>query len=194
MCVEDGNSDQLWFSTTTDTSTHIFVLTDENGKVLDFIEDPVYDFENTGTGVEFVYGVSFSGTFMLNRGDLLFTTEISSGCFDISENFIEVHKQIEGAICDFINDEPYDSDATFTIAPNPVSQTLNIRVNWPGEKPEASDVSFEVLSISGQVVHRRTVNITSGVNNWNVDVGGMVNGVYVVRIDGVGLVGRFVKV
>jgi hypothetical protein len=194
MCVEDGNPDQLWFSTTTDTTTHLFILTDENGLVLDFIEDPVYDFENTGTGIEFVYGVSFSGTFMLNRGDILFDTEISSGCYDVSENFIEVHKQTQGAICDFINEKPFDSDVTFTMAPNPVHQNLNIQVIWPDETTEARDISLEIIGIGGEVLQSRAINIFPGSNTWNVDVGGLVNGVYMVRIEGVGLVGRFVKV
>ena len=91
VCVGDGQSDLVSFSTTSVASNpYIFVVTDGSDKVLGFSNTGEFDFEGAGNGFVRVYGISYSGNLLVNIGDGLFFTLISDGCFDISDNFATV--------------------------------------------------------------------------------------------------------
>ncbi len=91
ICVGDSIPDVLVFeNSSAATNNYQYVVTDTLNVILALPDTNFVDFENSGTGVCLVYGVSYTGTsFLYNVGDTLelFPT---SACYDISNNYIEV--------------------------------------------------------------------------------------------------------
>lgn len=91
ICVGDGNSDVISFSTTSTASNpYLYVVTDGNDNVLAFSSAGSFDFDGAGNGFVRVYGISFSGALLLDIGDRLFFAPVSEGCYDISNNFATI--------------------------------------------------------------------------------------------------------
>lgn len=88
-CV-DGNPDEITFTTTSTDPLYKYVITNENNTILAIVQDDDYDFETLNEANVRVWGVSYVGNILAKAGDNLTTVNFSSGCFDLSSNFIEV--------------------------------------------------------------------------------------------------------
>ncbi len=91
-CPDDGNSDIISFTNTSTDPFYSYVITDENNIILAFAEDDSFDFENLSAENVRVWGVSYIGNILAQVGDDLSTVDFASGCFDLSDNFIEVKR------------------------------------------------------------------------------------------------------
>ena len=117
ICVGDGIPDDITFTNnSTSTLDYIYVVTDANNIVLALPSDDNFDFDSLDEGTCRVWGVSLSGSSDLIIGNDLLQTIISTGCFDISDNFVEVVKFESGGPCQSIMDaceeEDQDCDPT----------------------------------------------------------------------------------
>ena len=93
LCPGNGVADLIKFQhTSTANVDYKWVITDQNDVITNILDDPSYDFENTPNGTCRVYGVSYTGTFINFTGTNINQFILSSACFDISDNFIEIHK------------------------------------------------------------------------------------------------------
>ncbi|MEL7163446.1 MAG: hypothetical protein AAFN92_21995, partial [Bacteroidota bacterium] len=95
-CPGDGLADPVRFATTGTGNNQLFAVTDENDAILGFFDEE-FDFENAGEGVCRVWGVAFAGILTAVEGDTITSATLASGCFDLSENFVTVIREIPDA-------------------------------------------------------------------------------------------------
>ncbi len=98
ICAGDGVSDPLLFSTTGQGSSYRYIITDANNIILDLPTGGAYDFESASLGTCRVWGLAFFGPFNFSIGDELIESQTNIGCYDLSNNFIEVVKSDD--VCD----------------------------------------------------------------------------------------------
>jgi hypothetical protein len=95
ICPGDGNADEVSFAnSTTSEGTLRLVITDDNGEIIGLPNSFTVDFDDAGPGICRAYNVTFTGTFTAQVGDQLATAQFSDGCFDVSESFVEVIREI----------------------------------------------------------------------------------------------------
>ena len=110
----DGMDDVLSFDSTAGPGGFFtYVVTDINGKILGIPSGDEVNFEPAGTGVCFVYGLSYTGNLNINVNDNLFEEEleISNECFALSDTRIMVNR-VAAAMPDEFNGQLYVSSNT----------------------------------------------------------------------------------
>lgn len=94
VCVDDGQPDELTFTKETAAgAAYAYLITEEDGTVLDIVEGDAFDFEDSPTGTCLVYGLSYTGALTVVAGDNINVADLSAGCFSLSSNFITVVRQ-----------------------------------------------------------------------------------------------------
>ncbi len=94
-CPGDGEADIVRFDTTGyfgDAFT--YVVTDTNFVILSIPEGDMQDFEGAGEGVCLVWGLGYTGTLTAMVGDTASIIDLSDQCFDLSNNFITVYREV----------------------------------------------------------------------------------------------------
>lgn len=95
ICAGDGNSDFVgFFNTSNSGNNYRYLVTDEDGVLLDVIGFNLYNFENSGAGVCRIYGLDLTGVLNVFVGDNIFEEDLSSDCFDLSSDFVTVYKDL----------------------------------------------------------------------------------------------------
>ncbi len=98
ICVGDGVPNFVgFFNTTSLNNDYRYLITDENGILLDVIGFNLYNFEDSNPGTCHVYGLDMTGVLSIFQGQNIFTTALSTECYALSSNFITVHKSIPDA-------------------------------------------------------------------------------------------------
>lgn len=93
LCTGDGQPDALSFNSTyAGTDNLIYLVTDENNVILAFSEEAVIDFEGSGDGAARIWALAYTGSLTAEIGDDADLVELSSQCYDLSDNFIEVER------------------------------------------------------------------------------------------------------
>ncbi len=94
ICLNEGEDTEIRFRPQRRNMDFLYCLavTDEEGTILAVSLTNSVDFGPAGPGICLVYGVNFSGQLIAEEGQNLFDTEISTGCSDISENFVTVRR------------------------------------------------------------------------------------------------------
>lgn len=90
FCSGDGEDDILTFITSSATMNYGYIIAD-NGIALTGITDDSFDFSNALSGMFEVYGVAYTGTLTVTPGLDIFSSDLSTDCFELSENFITVN-------------------------------------------------------------------------------------------------------
>ncbi|MFM9950785.1 MAG: hypothetical protein ACKV1O_22800, partial [Saprospiraceae bacterium] len=96
VCANDSQSDIITFDFTTDAlnADYTFIVTDENNKALVVLAGNAVDFNVASPDhICKVWGISFTGTLNIEIGDDITTTQLSSKCFELSANFVEIRKE-----------------------------------------------------------------------------------------------------
>ena len=95
VCVGDGIADELTFTnTSTAGQSYAYVITDENNNILGLPGGNSQDFEGAGVGICRVWGLSYSGNITAAVGDNAAAVALTDECFDLSDNFITVNRQL----------------------------------------------------------------------------------------------------
>lgn len=96
-CVGNGTPDFVGFTNTSISgSAYQYLITDENNVILSIPPSGFANFEGTPAGDCRVWGVSYEGNFMAQPGDDAATAQLADGCFDLSDNYIDIiRRQIE---------------------------------------------------------------------------------------------------
>ena len=71
-------------------SLYRYVVTDEQGTILGLPPANTVDFEGAGSGTCLVWGLSYTGNLTVQMGDNAFTSAITDDCFDLSDNYVKV--------------------------------------------------------------------------------------------------------
>ena len=77
---------------------------------------------------------------------------------------------------DILGDEDEDLFSTISIAPNPVSKGTSLRLMGAGNDLEGA--AYSIVSISGKVINRGTVNSSATINTNALNAG-----IYVLRLE-----------
>lgn len=91
VCVSDGQADVLSLVNTAPAgSNYLYVVTDEDNTILSISESPEIDFENAPAGICRIWGLAYLGEPTAEIGTNAATSDLSSECFDLSDNFVVV--------------------------------------------------------------------------------------------------------
>ena len=94
-CPGDNLPDRFFFDTVGATPNAVrYVVTDENNIITRVLSTNFTDFEATGVGTARVYAISYIGEYQAMVGDTLFVSNLVKGCYDISDNYLPVIKNI----------------------------------------------------------------------------------------------------
>ncbi len=95
VCPGDGLADLIEFdSMETSAGAYAYVITDENNVILAFPSGDSNDFEDAPTGICRVWGLAYTGNVTAEVGDTASAISLSDDCFDLSDNYIEVIRQL----------------------------------------------------------------------------------------------------
>lgn len=99
ICVSDGQEDEIGFLTGSFSfAPYTYIITDENGEILEVMNGPIQDFENFGGGICQVWGLSYTGNLTAQQGGNIGIDPLSDDCFELSNNFIEINKtEVDGS-------------------------------------------------------------------------------------------------
>ncbi len=94
ICPDNRTLDTISFVNTQDfEGEYLYAVTDEDFKVLGVAADSFITFNNVGAGNFRVWGISYTGDFILKAGDHILDDPASDACWDISTNFVSVMTQ-----------------------------------------------------------------------------------------------------
>ncbi|MEL6867195.1 MAG: hypothetical protein AAFP19_22410, partial [Bacteroidota bacterium] len=91
-CAQDGNPDIVMFTNMTSEpgANYAYVITDNQNNILGIPPGNSQDFDGAPVGNCRVWGLSYTGNITAGQGDNAVMTALSDGCFDLSDNFIEI--------------------------------------------------------------------------------------------------------
>ncbi|MCI4668015.1 MAG: T9SS type A sorting domain-containing protein [Bacteroidia bacterium] len=91
VCVGDNIADFISFdSATTAAANYTYVVTDNNGVILAVPGTDSIDFEGAGSGICWVWGLSYLGNITAQVGDTASQVALTDSCFDLSNNFVVI--------------------------------------------------------------------------------------------------------
>ncbi len=91
VCTTDDYSDVVNYNrSTSSNSAYTYVITDSDNNILGMTNENSFDFNGVPAGVCRIWGLSYSGNLSMVMGNNAATSDLSDGCFDLSDNFIEV--------------------------------------------------------------------------------------------------------
>jgi len=96
VCANDNESDIITFDFATDAlnADYTFIVTDASNKALVVLAGNAVDF-NVASPDQIcrVWGISFTGTLDIQVGDVITASQLSSKCYELSGNFVEIRKE-----------------------------------------------------------------------------------------------------
>lgn len=94
ICPGDELADVVRFdSAGVDGGAFTYVVTDENNIILGVPGTDAVDFESAGLGICRLWGLVYQGDLLAMAGDDAANTQLSDGCFSLSDNFVTVNRQ-----------------------------------------------------------------------------------------------------
>ncbi len=195
ICVGDGEDDIVFFeNSSTSNSNYQYVITDENNIILGLPAGNSQNFEGAGIGVCRVWGLSYTGNITAMAGDDAAAVPLTDDCYELSSNFIEVNRTDDPVVC---GPSPSDfggngsgnlegnalqtesnqlSPSEVQLFPNPVSQTLTVKVDY--NAIANSTVFVRILDTSGKVVYQN--NFTP--DQIELDVSNLPDGLFALHL------------
>lgn len=93
-CPGDGVDDIITFTSEgNDAPNFTFVVTDADNNILSIPDGNEVNFEENSEGVFRVWGLSYYGDIIASLGDNAATTDLASGCYALSSNFVRVFNE-----------------------------------------------------------------------------------------------------
>ncbi|NJL74972.1 MAG: T9SS type A sorting domain-containing protein [Saprospiraceae bacterium] len=89
----DGIADVVMFSHVSESDADFaYIVTDDNNKIIGTPPSNMVNFEDAGEGVCRVWGVSYTGELRYLLGGTIGNFALSTGCYEISDNFVTVNR------------------------------------------------------------------------------------------------------
>lgn len=181
ICVEDLGADTLKFKHTGISGLkYAFLVTDQNNRLQAIIEQSSvdYDFNGADPGTSRIYGVSYGGILRVFRNDDVTKSTLSTGCYDLSSNFILLNKVNSGPGCKTsgVNES---NTAFLSIFPNPAKEEVFLK--FRNKSLHTGKPSISVISLTGGF--QQKINLPSGnIDNEQVrvDVSTLTPGIYFI--------------
>ncbi len=103
LCTGDGLPDEITFQTDFQVSSSVAVIiTDKQGDILASQVGLTYDFEGLANGECQAFVLSYTGSLTATIGENVYSADLSSDCFELSDNSIDVEHSapVAGSITD----------------------------------------------------------------------------------------------
>jgi len=180
LCTDDGIADSYTFETDSDSEfDYAFVVTDDNNVILDIPQGNVVDFEGAPAGTCRVWGLSFTGEVIAEAGDDAAAVDLTDGCFELSDNFVEVVRDTACAPTG-LNDNDFPA-SEITLAPVPANDKVNISFVTSGSIAPVTNIT--VFDYAGKVVFQSSYNTTQGENIITLGLEGYASGLYFISLE-----------
>ena len=175
--TQDGEPDKYTFvnTSTSNDLPYVYVLTDENDIVLEYIAGDVFDFEGLELPEVRVYGFSYYGTAPSATGVSVFSIAAGPGCDELSDNFIQV---INTATLLRRDDTAVALRAT--AQPNPAVDIVTLNV-WSQLK-ENAQATILIMDGAGRVRKEQRLSALKGFQQTAIDISNLEDGIYTVQI------------
>ncbi len=156
-----------------------FVATNNRQQILELSEAARFDFENYPVGFYQVYGIVYTGEFNLEVGDVLANVTPADGCYDISENYVEVvcAPNANGS-AGALQQRPGTVITAPKIAPNPAVESISLSF----ESAETERTLIRIFDMTGKLMLEQNVDATQGFNQLDIRLEGWNAGKYVVQL------------
>lgn len=157
VCVQDGESDQLVFvnNSTATEANYVYIITNENDEIiLPLIGDRI-DFDvDLATGVNRIYGLSYTGESLLEAGQNVQNALLSDACFDLSSTYVTIVKsRVFGGEITLA-----DSTSSTVFCPEGKSDTLTMRTNGTSSSDQ---YAYLVTNTAGRLLTTATDSLVS---------------------------------
>ncbi|MEP7321355.1 MAG: hypothetical protein ABI761_05525 [Saprospiraceae bacterium] len=149
ICVEDLGRDTLRFKhTVTGQLKYAYILTDTSNRIQSIIEEnELHDFNGSDVGVCRVYGIAYGGFLIVSKNDDITKAILSTGCFDISDNYVTINKSNVGNTCkNIIGNE--ENNIIMTASPNPARNLIKVRI--PAKYLKSGNPVLTLMTASGK--------------------------------------------
>ena len=179
----DGFTDWVHFdSTDVSNSRFVYLLTDTNNIIVAILNEDVYNFENSGTAPNRVWGLAYTGALTAMVGDTASLASLSDDCFDLSDNYVAIVKE----------QAPGSNPSTFSIPENtpeelgvklwpvPAAQTLAVSIYQP-KMGRSESGRLEVMDQAGRIILSRSLEVETGSQQLELDVAALQPGFYMLR-------------
>ena len=91
ICTQDGSADVVMFQREGGSnSKYVYIITSPTLEILGIEPADQHDFDDAPPGTCWVWGMAYTGELTAQVGDNAGNSALSDGCFDLSDNFIEV--------------------------------------------------------------------------------------------------------
>jgi len=185
VCPDDDVEDEFIFNTSatvTAENSYAFLVTNANNLVLaDFTDTNEISFEGTDAGTYRVWGVSYSGNWLVNVGINAANDPLSDGCFALSENFITVNR--DTTACGTIPVSTLDLLAFDGLNLYPVPTQDRLNLSFVPQTEIGSKTWVSILDLSGREVYRRVFTTNPvGNNTFDIDVRPLNKGMYIIQL------------
>jgi hypothetical protein len=109
VCATDDVDDLLTFENiNSSTENQAYLLTDGNNVITTFLTGPTVDMTVAANGDYRIWSVSYTGELIAEINDIADEVALSDGCYDLSENFIEIFKtDVEGGTVSTLNGDTF---------------------------------------------------------------------------------------
>ncbi len=168
-------------------SPYQYIVTDQNNTIVSVADSDQITFDTLGAGSYRVWGVAYTGSFTGQIGDDAASVSLSSDCFDLSDNFVQVN--ISDNMPAFRSGEQQSALPIVTVrdrsllqlevAPNPVVNRLRVQVNLPDAEAESF---IEVFDFAGRQLVQQHLGYLKGFFQTEIDVSQYQQGIYLIRI------------
>ncbi|MEM9919848.1 MAG: T9SS type A sorting domain-containing protein [Bacteroidota bacterium] len=195
-CAGDGNDDIISLQHTNNSMAAFrYVVTDDQNIILATPAPGTMElnFEGAGVGVCRIWGLSYTGMFTGEVGQNAGEVDLSSDCFELSENFIVVNRVDDGQACSgnvvATGNEISSRPITFrsgtsgalenlNLSPNPAIEQLQLQFN----QLEELAYTLEVYSMAGQLVVQQQYDAFKGANTVILNLDQIRAGFYILRM------------
>ncbi|MEO5583639.1 MAG: hypothetical protein ABIR66_13190 [Saprospiraceae bacterium] len=129
ICVEDLGSDTLKFNhTLVNHLKYAYLLTDTANRFQGIIEEnELHDFNGSDAGICRVYGIAYGGILTILKNDDITKAVLSSGCHDLSDNYVTINKSNVGSRCKNITGGQ-EKIIIITANPNPAKNFIKVGI------------------------------------------------------------------
>ncbi len=123
----DGISDAVSFMhESSSTAEFAYIVTDENNKIIGTPPGNTIDFEGAGPGICRVWGVSYTGNLKFLLNGTVGNFALSTDCFEVSENFVEVVRTAEASISGGTVAMPSGATEKYTCSSDDIADVITV--------------------------------------------------------------------
>ncbi len=179
----DGFTDWVRFdSSGVSNSRFVYLLTDSSNVILQILDEDVFNFENSGSAPNRVWGLAYTGALTAMVGDTASVASLSDDCFSLSENHVAIQKSSGMGSSPNVLAQPESrrEELSVELWPVPVAHTLSVRIDQPQEDGLGS-ARIEILDQAGRAVFSRAVDAEAGIQQMELNVEALQPGFYMLR-------------